>query len=73
MAKPEGEASHKLAHPSGCVIEFAPAGEHHQSVVSRRPGRADIRWRIGRELARLWWKGWMAEGFRPINGNEGET
>lgn len=53
-----------LAHPSGCSIEFRRFDEI-VVVTSKREGRADKQWRTGVHLARLWYKGWVEQGFEP--------
>jgi hypothetical protein len=65
---------HRLTHPlSRCTIEFSPAPDYNGitmvQIVSRRPGRRDLPFGpVCAELARLWWRGWKAEGFVESKG-----
>ena len=57
----------KLRHANGCTLTFAKDDDGRVTILSERPGRETISFGpVGAELARLWYRGWMKEGFEPV-------
>jgi len=57
-------AKFSLHHPDGCSIEFEPLPDDMMRMTSKRGGREPIVFPdVGVELGRLYYKGWLKEGF----------